>query len=166
MDEQARERLVAEVAERVAVLQEAIDEVDAAAAQRMGLNRTDLRCVGRLFFGGPATAKDLAAATRLTAGALTTVLDRLERAGYTRRVEDPADRRRVRVELTPTALDLIDQVWGLLGQQAQDALRRYSPAHLRIIRDFLDQAIDTQLTHAARIRATNRRAATGRRLTP
>ena len=109
----------------------------------MGLNRTDMRCIGRLSFGGPATAKDLAAATRLTPGALTTVLARLERAGYTRRAEDPADRRRVRVELTPTALELIGQIWGPLGQQAQDALRRYSPAHLRTIRDFLDQAIDT-----------------------
>jgi DNA-binding MarR family transcriptional regulator len=160
MEEQTRERLVQEVAQRVATLQEATDEVDAAAAQRMGLNRTDMRCVGRLFFGGPATAKDLAAATRLTPGALTTALDRLERAGYTRRVEDPADRRRVRVELTSTALELIGQTWGPLGQQAQGALRRYSPAHLRIIRDFLDQAIDTQLAHAARIRAATRRAST------
>jgi DNA-binding MarR family transcriptional regulator len=160
MDEQTRERLAQEVAQRVAALQDATDEVDAAAAQRMGLNRTDMRCVGRLFFGGPATAKDLAAATRLTPGALTTVLDRLERAGYTRRVEDPADRRRVRVELTPTALELIGQIWGPLGQQAQDGLRRYGPAHLLIIRDFLDQAIDTQLAHAARIRAASRRAPT------
>ena len=61
----------------------------------MSRNRTDMRCLVRLFFGGPATAKDLAAATRLAPGALTTVLARLERCAVADNIEQ-ASRHRVR----------------------------------------------------------------------
>ena len=44
---------------------------------------------------------ELAAEAGLTTGAVTAVIDRLERAGYARRVRDDEDRRRVKVEVTP-----------------------------------------------------------------
>jgi len=76
---------------------------DQAVAEAIGLNRTDMRCLDVIQREGPVPAGRLADETGLTTGAITTVLDRLERAGFARRTRDPADRRRVLVELAPEA---------------------------------------------------------------
>src|SRR3979490_3402685 len=81
--------------------QAATDRFDQAVADAIGLNRTDMRCLDVLSREGPVTAGRLAEATGLTSGAMTTALDRLERAGYARRTRDATDRRRVLVEATP-----------------------------------------------------------------
>src|SRR5215218_4227416 len=73
---------------------------DNLAAERLGLNRTDLHCINIIENSGGLTAGELAAESGLTTGAVTGVVDRLERVGYARRVPDPADRRRVKVEVT------------------------------------------------------------------
>jgi DNA-binding MarR family transcriptional regulator len=85
--------------------QNATDRFDQAVADALGMNRTDMRCIDVLQREGPVTAGRLAEATGLTTGAMTTALDRLERAGYARRTRDAADRRRVVVELTPKVFD-------------------------------------------------------------
>jgi DNA-binding MarR family transcriptional regulator len=46
---------------------------------------------------------------------VTAVIDRLEKAGYARRVGDPNDRRRVLVELTPLARERAQVIWGPFG---------------------------------------------------
>lgn len=71
-----------------------------AAADLVGLNQTDWDCIDVLDWTGPIPAGELARWVGLTSGAITGVLDRLERAGLARRVSDPTDRRRVIVELT------------------------------------------------------------------
>src|SRR3954463_16587371 len=74
---------------------------DNLAAERLGVNRTDLHCLNAIENAGGLTAGQLAAGTGLPSGAVTGVIDRLERAGFARRVSDPDDRRRVKVEVTP-----------------------------------------------------------------
>src|SRR6202451_2115117 len=70
-----------------------------AAADRIGLNATDLNCLNILSFSGEMTAGELARATGLSTASITGVADRLEEAGYVRRERDPRDRRRVVVRL-------------------------------------------------------------------
>jgi DNA-binding MarR family transcriptional regulator len=147
------EDLMSGVARQAAILQSVTEELDVAAAERLGINHTDLRCISVLYFGGPASAKDLARATRLTPGAFTTVLDRLERAGYTSRVPDPADLRRVRVELTDKALAGIKEIWGPLEAEGMQALGAYSGEELGVILDFLQRSTDLQVRHTVRVRA-------------
>src|SRR5579872_4168217 len=77
------------------------DAFDAVAAQRLGVSDTDLRCLNIIENSRGLTAGELAAQSGLTAGAVTGVVDRLEQHGYARRLPDPTDRRRVRVEVTP-----------------------------------------------------------------
>jgi DNA-binding MarR family transcriptional regulator len=74
-----------------------IDAVGQAAAAHIGINQTDLICLNALFRQGPMSAGQLASAIGLTSGATTTAIDRLERAGYVHRRNDPNDRRRVLV---------------------------------------------------------------------
>ena len=76
-----------------------------AVARSVGLNGTDLQAVGLLLSSGPATPGELAARTGLTAGgAVTAMIDRLERIGYVRRARDETDRRRVIVTANPEPL--------------------------------------------------------------
>ena len=93
-DEAQHAELVDEVGVELDELRRAGDQLDEAVALQFGLNRTDLRCLGILYRRGRVTAGELAEESGLTPGAITTVLDRLERAGYANRVPDPADRRR------------------------------------------------------------------------
>src|SRR5437763_14609895 len=98
-----REQLYAELGNEVRASQRATDIVDDLICQLLGINRTDSRCLDIRDQSGSMSAGDLAEASRLTTGAITAVIDRLERAGLARRVPDQADRRRVLVELTPKA---------------------------------------------------------------
>src|SRR5882757_9392536 len=72
-------------------------------ARRLGINITDLTCLGHILGAGekPIGAGELAALANLTTGGVTGVLNRLERAGYAHREPDPADRRRIRVVADP-----------------------------------------------------------------
>jgi DNA-binding MarR family transcriptional regulator len=149
---EVREELLGAVGQAVTEMQDATDAVDEAAAARLGVNRTDLRCLGILANRGPMTAGDLATATGLTRGAFTVALDRLERAGYARRVRDAADRRRVLVELTAAARRSIEEIWGPLGREGQAVLAGYTTKELRLLLDFLRRATDLQRRHAGRVR--------------
>ena len=73
---------------------------DALAAERLGISPTDLRCLDIVQGRGGVTAGELATASGLSTGAVTAVVDRLERAGLARRVRDESDRRKVNVEVT------------------------------------------------------------------
>src|SRR5215212_837039 len=66
-----------------------------AIAQKVGMGANDLRCGELLVRNGPMTAGELAKATGLTTGAITGIVDRLEKAGWAQRRADPGDRRRV-----------------------------------------------------------------------
>jgi DNA-binding MarR family transcriptional regulator len=76
-----------------------------AIADRAGLNDTDFECIDVLDWTGPITAGELGRRVGITSGAVTGVLDRLERGGWVRRTADSTDRRRVIVELCPLGQD-------------------------------------------------------------
>jgi DNA-binding MarR family transcriptional regulator len=114
-----------------------IDGVDQRAAARLGLNRTDLRCLGVLAGTGAMTPSELARALGLTSGGLSIALDRLERAGYVNRSPHPEDRRRVVVEVTGLTQRLGAEVFGGLSARVEKALRGYGGVELFVINDFL-----------------------------
>jgi DNA-binding MarR family transcriptional regulator len=91
------------------------DAFDTLAAECLGVSETDLRCLNIIENAGGLTAGDLAAQSGLTGGAITGVIDRLGRAGFARRVLDPADRRRVRVEVTSAFYTSAERIWGPLA---------------------------------------------------
>ncbi|WP_146845803.1 MarR family winged helix-turn-helix transcriptional regulator [Cellulomonas terrae] len=88
-----------------------------AVARTGGLNSTDLQAVGLLMSHGPATPGELAERTGLSAGgAITAVIDRLEKAGYVSRQRDQADRRRVIVTAdVEKVLQQVGPVYGRVG---------------------------------------------------
>src|SRR5215831_596072 len=84
--------LPARVAGSLRALSTEIDRLDQAAADRYGLNRTDMRALDIISAAAPLAPTDLARRLGFTTGGVTTVLDRLEHAGYVRRTPDPTDR--------------------------------------------------------------------------
>jgi DNA-binding MarR family transcriptional regulator len=97
------------------------------------------------------TAGRLAQLSGLTTAAVTSVLDRLERAGYARRVRDQEDRRQVIVEVTPLLLERA-AIWGPLGDEAKAALARMSAEQLQSLTDFFRFGIELNEKHVERVR--------------
>jgi DNA-binding MarR family transcriptional regulator len=114
-----------------------IDRLDQAAAERYGLNRTDMRALDIVDRSGPLAPTDLAHALGFTTGGVTSVLDRLEHAGYVRRLPHPADRRRQVVQVTQATAARNEEVFGELIARTTELLASYSDDQLLVIGDFL-----------------------------
>jgi DNA-binding MarR family transcriptional regulator len=145
--------------EEIRAGQRATDEVDDLVAELLRVNRTDARCIDILEQHGRMSAGQLADSSGLTTGAVTAVVDRLERAGYAQRVPDPSDRRRVLVELT----DLAQQrVWELMGKPLREAsvpvMQRYTDEQLELLIEFQRLGRELQERHAEWLRSRLPRA--------
>ncbi|MFC7487376.1 MarR family winged helix-turn-helix transcriptional regulator [Knoellia sp. CPCC 206453] len=79
--------------------QRATQALDDEVGRALGVGPADLRCLDWLV-DQPRSASELARRVGLTPAATTSMIDRLERKGFVRRTSDPADRRRVLVEMT------------------------------------------------------------------
>jgi DNA-binding MarR family transcriptional regulator len=147
-----RNLLLSELSDQVRANQRTTDVVDDLVTQLLGVNRTDGRCLDILDQHGRMSAGQLAEASGLTTGAITAVIDRLERAGYAQRVADPADRRRVLVDLTPTAREATWELFGPLAEAWGPLSDRYSDDDLRLLLDFHRQSLELQERHAQYLR--------------
>ncbi len=136
--------------------QNATDRFDQAVADALGLNRTDMRCMDVIEREGPVPAGKLAEATGLTSGAITTALDRLERAGYARRTGDPSDRRRVLVELTEQARKDANGFYTSHQELSEQLYRRYTLAQLELLLQFVREGREFNEQHAASVEERNR----------
>jgi DNA-binding MarR family transcriptional regulator len=124
-----------------------------AAAERLGLNSTDMECLDLLNLNGPVPAGGLAELTGLTTGAITGVVDRLERAGYVRRERDPHDRRKVIVQPILERQAEAAPIFRPMAQAMDELFARYSDEELALILDFATRANAITLEQIARLRA-------------
>jgi DNA-binding MarR family transcriptional regulator len=131
------------------------DAFDSLAADRLGVSETDLRCLNIIENSRKLGAGELATRSGLTGGAVTGVIDRLERAGYARRVSDPADRRRVWVEVTPAFYQCAERIWGPLAADWQSTLSKgFTLEELERITAFLRATNEVGRRHLDRLRKT------------
>jgi DNA-binding MarR family transcriptional regulator len=136
--------------------QNAYDRFEDEASEYFGVNRTAMRCMDVLERVGRLTPGEIATETGLTSGAVTALLDRLERVGYVRRVRDAADRRRVWVELTDAARQRAAEVYGPLAENMAE-FEKYSDTELNLIVRYIERGSALLLAHAARIEEMRRR---------
>jgi DNA-binding MarR family transcriptional regulator len=124
-----------------------------AAADRIGINATDLNCLNILSFSGSLTAGELARATGLTTASITGVIDRLEVAGFVSRERDLADRRRVVVTVVlEKAIRDVASVFAPMVADWQQLATRYSDDELRLIVGFYGEMEQVIRKHLARLR--------------
>jgi DNA-binding MarR family transcriptional regulator len=117
----------------------------------------DLRCLSVLSQGGAISASTLAEAAGLTRGAMTTVLDRLETAGWAKRLWDQQGRRTVRIELTPAARQEIGRLYGALAKEGGVLLQGYSTPELAAVLRYLEDGRELQRRHAQQLRRSRQR---------
>lgn len=99
------------------------------AAEKLGLSGVEQQTLDLVSQSpGPLTAGRIAELTGLSTGAVTGVVDRLERAGFARRVRDTVDRRKVLVEVAREAETATE---GLA-----ELLERFSPAERAVVERF------------------------------
>jgi DNA-binding MarR family transcriptional regulator len=109
-----------------------------AVGAYLGVSAGDQRALTLIGRDGPMSAGQLAEKTGLTPGAVTGMIDRLERAGLARREHDTGDRRRVLVTATAGRPD----VFGGLAAAMNEMARRYDEAELAVIADYLTRTVD------------------------
>jgi DNA-binding MarR family transcriptional regulator len=149
---ESKEELIGQVIHLARAHQAANDAFDEVAYQKLGINRTDGRCLDIVENQGPMTAGRLAELSGLTTAAVTAVLDRLEKAGYARRVRDESDRRQVIVELTPLMAERGQQIWGPLGKDAFADIGRMSVEELKLVMEFFRRGREVNERHVERVR--------------
>jgi len=113
-----------------------------AIAQRFGLNATDTKCVDLILSHpvGSVTAGQLSAMTGLTTGAITHILDRLEKRQIIERVRDTRDRRRIFIRVNPQSLEPLMPQYEAIGKAFTDLVDQYSDEELQLICDYMEKA--------------------------
>jgi len=158
-----KEKLISEL---IAAFRDAGNQdgaIEALAAARLEISPADLHCLnviqneGLIDVGG-LTAGELARRVGVTTGAITGTLDRLESAGYAERRVDPADRRRIRLTVTPYFLHRAESIWApLAADWHQRIAARFTAAELATIVDFLELTAEIGGEHRDRLAEEGRR---------
>jgi MarR family transcriptional regulator, organic hydroperoxide resistance regulator len=102
-------------------------------AGSIGLQVTEAECIDYLQEMGPSTAGALAKATRLTTGAITNVIDRLEKAGFVKRNPDPKDRRKVIVSFVPDNHKKAKLHYMALAADVENLFKSYNKQELELL---------------------------------
>ncbi|PSN11509.1 MarR family transcriptional regulator [filamentous cyanobacterium CCT1] len=126
----------------------------AAIAERVGLSATEHKALDLLSRAGPLTAGQLAEATGLTTGAVTGLVDRLERAGFVSRERDSSDRRKV--VIAPNFEKMNQEIAPLfegMSQQMVALLSQYSEQELATIHDFISRSIAVLKAQTERLKS-------------
>ena len=126
---------------------------NAAVARRLGISPIDLRCLSFVDEHGSATPGDLARWSGLTSGAITGVVNRLERIGVLRRENDPRDARRVRLVPATAQRDRIETLMRPIGQQLTAAAERLTDDQREALTLFVKEAAEITWAEARRVAA-------------
>ena len=135
-----------------------------AVGRLMGLSAVERKCIDVLRRLGPVTAGTIGEHTGLTTGAVTGLMDRLEKAGYVRRERDPRDRRKVLVQLLPNEhMDaLLAAAFGPFGDDMATIAARYSQAEIRVIADWIAVTTEALVANTHRVTALDQEQPTAR----
>ena len=148
---------------RAALMQELEHAVRRASAQGVifgqtvadcaGISNSDMDCLDFLILEGRMTAGRLAEITGLTTGAITGVVDRLEKAGFVRRERDDNDRRKVFIAVVPENTAKIGRLYQNMQRAILKDWESYSDAELKLLLRFANQGYKTMLSATEELKA-------------
>ena len=153
-----REELIQKFDWEVRQLSTATTMAASAIAQQIGMNSSDLQCAELLVRMGPLTAGQLAELSGLTTGAITGVVDRLERAGWAKREADSKDRRRVIIRALPQDSPAESSLYNPYTEAMSDLLADYNDEELGFILEFISRLTTVTSQMAAQIQANTKSA--------
>jgi DNA-binding MarR family transcriptional regulator len=126
-----------------------------AVADELGLYIPDHKCMDIIHRFGAMPAGRLGEMTGLTTGAITGMIDRLEKAGYVRRANDPKDRRKTIVEpIRNKKLERkIEMIFTPLHERMHNFLSSYSDGELTFLLDAMTKLIEQTHEESRRLRS-------------
>lgn len=98
----------------------AVDAVDYAISNELGIHRNDLRCLN-LLEEGPLSPREIGQSIGLTSGSVTALIDRLESAGFVERQRSQEDRRSIKVCLSQQSFEQIAKLYQKCGRAVSEA---------------------------------------------
>ena len=124
-------------------------------ADELGLYITDHKSLDIIHRFGAMPAGRLGEMTGLTTGAITGMIDRLEKAGYVRRANDPKDRRKTIVEpVRNKKLERkIEMIFMPLHERMHRFLSSYSDIELTLLLDIMTKLIEQTREESKRLRS-------------
>ena len=130
-----------------------------SVADVLGLHITDHKCLDLIRQYGAMPAGKIAELTGLTTGAVTGIIDRLEKAGYVRRTNDPKDRRRTIVEPIRNKKweRKIEAVFIPFHERMHKLLSSYSDSELAFLLDVLTKSIEQTREESKKLRTSLQR---------
>jgi len=133
-----------------------------AVADVLGLHITDHKCLDLIHHFGAMPAGRLTELTGLTTGAVTGIIDRLDKAGYIRRTNDLKDRRRTIVEPTRNRKleRKIEVVFMPLHKRMHKLLSSYSDSELAFLLDATTEFIEQAREESKKLRSLQRQSTT------
>jgi DNA-binding MarR family transcriptional regulator len=121
-------------------------------ADLAGISSSDLDCMDFLNLEGRMTAGRLAELTGLTTGAITGVIDRLEKAGYVRRERDETDRRKVFIAIVPETVAQIGRLYAPMQEIMHKQWSSYSDAELQLLLRFATESYEAAVEATAALK--------------
>jgi len=128
------------------------DQMRAALASGAGISPADLDALEHLEAAGPLTQRQLGERLSLTSGAMTMLVDRLERAGWVRRRSHPTDRRAVLVELSARSAERTPAALTAYHERIRAIAEGVPAALAEAIAGFLDAGADAASDATAELR--------------
>jgi DNA-binding MarR family transcriptional regulator len=129
-------------------------------ADELGLYISDHKCMDIIHRFGAMPAGKLGEMTGLTTGAITGMVDRLEKAGYLRRTNDPKDRRKTIVEpIRNKKLERkIEMIFIPLHERIHKVLSSYSNSELTFLLDVMSELVKQTREESNRLRSLRKKS--------
>ncbi|MEC3981680.1 MarR family winged helix-turn-helix transcriptional regulator [Amycolatopsis sp. H20-H5] len=134
----------------------------AAVADQLGVTATELHCLHLVSSGTATSPTELARVLGMTTGALTRMLDRMERERLVERVPDPSDRRRLSIRPLGDRLEELAELYAPMARFLSEGLSRLDRRQLTAMLGFLNESRVHAEEEAARLREDGAAHATRR----
>lgn len=139
------------------------NKVSSAFVALHRMHATDVNALIRILVGQqhgePTTAGWLGEELGLTSGAVTAVVDRLERSGKLRRVRDQHDRRRVMLENSSDGRRLAEQYFAPVRRRSEEVMDQFTSGELEVISRYLAATAAAMASHREFLLAEHHRGA-------
>lgn len=109
--------------------------------ESLGVNVTDMECLGVLFFKGVATPSELSRHTGLSSGATTAMLDRLEKANLIKRRPNPDDRRGTLIVIVKETAEKVGPLFASIRSEQDKLIASYSEKELELLSDYFKKSV-------------------------
>ena len=131
------------------------DRFDAIVARRFDTAPAEFKAMDHILATGGLTPGQLGDRLALTSGAVTALVDRLERLGWVKRVPHPTDRRSVIVSKASAKLSAGEQIYGRFAKALAQAADELTPSERAACVRFLQAAAEIAAEQARELRGSD-----------